>query len=105
MTTNLGYVVPGHIVPGTSDNTIQIYTPEGWETHRIQRGVISASPYGPPIRPEPRVGPVPIPKTSLPPTIPAIGQKPKPLEDISRLGIFHALQKMTEALPGDRLWR
>ena len=108
MTTLLGYAVPGHIVPGPKQPIIQVYTELGWETRRIQRGVISASPYGPQIKPEPRVQPVP--KGPTPQSAP--GVPPKPLGDDLHLGVLEALHsltketsKMTEALPGYRQWR
>ena len=108
MTTLLGYAPPGHIVPGTKTPIIEVYTPFGWKKRRIQRGIISTTPYGPPIKPEPRVQPVP--KGPTPQSVP--GTTPKPIGDELHLGVLEALHslaketsKMTEALPGYRQWR
>ena len=101
MTSLLPKPVEGDIVPGTSTPYIQVYQPWGWETHRLRAGTISTTPYGPPIEKDP--APQPAPPT----------EKPKMIGDEHHHSIMSAISSLvqqhtsqiSEALPGDRLWR
>ena len=92
--------VEGHIVPGTSSPFIKEYTPWGWETRRLRAGVISETPYGPPIEKEPTPQPVPT-------------EKPKQIGDEHHHSIMSAISslvqqnttQMSDALPSNRMWR
>ena len=92
--------IPGHVVPGPSDPFIKVRKPgRGWVTYRLQFNHLTDTPYGPPIKPEPVFQPAPV--------------KPKAIGDESHHAVMHALSalvaqhttQITDALPGDRLWR
>ena len=91
--------VEGHIVPGPSTPFIQVLKPWGWETHRLQAGIISDEKWGPPIKPEPVVKPE--------------AAKPKEIGDEHKKGLMDKLSalvaqhttQITDALPCDRQWR
>ena len=98
MTSLMPQPVPGHIVPGTSEPFIKVLKPWGWETQRLRPGIISETPYGPPIKPEP---------------VHAAPQAPKPIGDEAHHGIMNALSalvaqhstQITDAMPTQRPWR
>ena len=91
--------VPGHVVPGPSNNLIQMLKPWGWQTLQLRPGIISDTPWGPPIKPEPVSTPAPV--------------KPKQIGDEQHHGIMNALSaivaqsasQITDALPSNRQWR
>ena len=99
MTSLMPHPVPGHIVPGTSEPFIKVLKPWGWETQRIRPGIISETPYGPPIKPEPVAQPTP--------------QPPKPIGEEAHHGIMQKLSAMVaqhstqivDAMPSQRPWR
>ena len=73
--------------------------PWGWQTLQLRPGIISDTPWGPPIKPEPVSTPAPV--------------KPKPIGDEQHHGIMNALSaivaqsasQITDALPSNRQWR
>ena len=91
--------IPGHVVPGAKTQSIQVLKPWGWQTVLLRPGIISDTPWGPPIKPEPVQQPAPT--------------KPKAIGDEAHHGIMNALYAMvaqhttqiTDALPGNRMWR
>ena len=91
--------IPGEVVPGPQNNLTRMLKPWGWQTLQLRRGVLSDTPWGPPIEPEPVSTPTPV--------------KPKQIGDEQHHGIMKALSAMvaqhatqiTDALPSDRGWR
>ena len=111
MTSVIPQPIPGHIVPGTTSPFIKVLKPWGWENIRINPGVITTRPYGPPVKKEPKAQPAPTPNQPQQAPAKIIGQ-PKQIGDEHAMGIIHALSRMaqrtskiTEALPSDRDWR
>ena len=91
--------IPGEVVPGPKNNLIQMLKPWGWQKLQLRPGIISDTPWGPPIEPEPVAKPAPV--------------KPKQIGDEQHHGIMNALtalvaqnaSQITEALPSNRQWR
>ena len=101
MTSILPQPVPGHIVPGTSTPEIKVLKPWGWQTYMLRAGDISETKFGPPIKKEAAVAPAPE------------QAKPKPIGDEQHAGLMQKLgaliqqntTQISDALPGNRLWR
>ena len=101
MTSVLPQPVAGHVVPGTNGTEIKVLKPWGWQTYTLRAGDITETKFGPPIVKEAAVAPAPE------------QAKPKAIGDEHHAGLMQKLgaliqqntTQMSDALPGNRLWR
>ena len=101
MTSVLPQPVAGHVVPGTSTPLIKVLKPWGWQEYTLRAGDISETKLGPPIKKEAAVAPAPE------------QAKPKQIGDEQHAGLMQKLgaliqqntTQISDALPGNRLWR